>query len=83
MLENVNYCTNSKADFTEICADEGSALISIGSNAFSSLSGVLKLDLSKCGKLESLEKNAFKTGTIKEIILPDTGNLKRISSFSA
>lgn len=83
MLENVNYCTNSKADFTEIRADEGSALISIGSNAFSSLSGVLKLDLSKCGKLESLEKNAFKTGTIKEIILPDTGNLKRISSFSS
>lgn len=83
MLGYVNCSVSSNAGFTEICADDGSALISIGSNAFSSLSGVLKLDLSKCGKLESLEKNAFKTGTIEKIILPDTGNLKRISSFSS
>lgn len=83
MLGYVNGSVSSNAGFTEICADDGSALISIGSNAFSSLSGVLKLDLSNCGKLESLEKNAFKTGTIKEIILPDTGILKRISSFSS
>lgn len=74
---NEQDASKSSVDFSQ-----ASEIVSIGAGAFSRMDGLTNLDLSSCVNLESIGLSAFQSGTLKEVVFPNTGKLKQILGFN-